>query len=67
LTVTNVPPGNYAIQVDSFGTSNNGDFTLNVKGTVAAQTACTSPLFSGGANAVLVCPAGTTCTAGKCQ
>ncbi|MBS1119183.1 MAG: cell surface receptor domain protein [Deltaproteobacteria bacterium] len=64
LTVTNVPAGNYAIQVDSFGTSNNGAFTLNVKGTVAAQTACTSPLFAAG---VLVCPTGTTCTANKCQ
>jgi hypothetical protein len=64
LTVSNVPPGNYAIQVDSFGTTNNGAFALNVKGTVAAQTACTSPLFAAG---VLVCPTGTTCTAGKCQ
>ncbi len=64
LTVTNVPAGNYAIQVDSFGTSNNGAFTLNVKGTVAAQTVCTSPLFAAG---VLVCPSPTTCNAGKCQ
>ena len=64
LTVTNVPAGNYAIQVDSFGTGNNGAFTLNVKGTVAAQTTCTSPLFAAG---VLVCPVGTTCTATKCQ
>ncbi|MDQ3370082.1 MAG: hypothetical protein M3680_32090 [Myxococcota bacterium] len=64
LTVTNVPAGNYAIQVDSYGTSNNGDFTLTVRGTVAAQTACTSPLFAAG---VLACPTGTTCSAGKCQ
>jgi hypothetical protein len=35
-----------------------------VKGTVAAQTACTSPLFAAG---VLACPTGTTCTGGKCQ
>jgi hypothetical protein len=67
LTVTNLAAGNYAIQVDSFGTSNNGAFTLHVKGTVAPQTACTSPLFSGGANAVLQCPTGTTCTGGRCQ
>jgi hypothetical protein len=65
VTLTNVPVGNYAIQVDSFGTANNGAFTLNVRGTVAAGTACTSPLFTAG---VLVCPTGTTCTAGGvCQ
>jgi hypothetical protein len=40
-----------------------------VKGTVAAQTPCSSPLFSGGVNAVLACPTGTTCTGtpAKCQ
>ncbi|HEU0029254.1 MAG TPA: PPC domain-containing protein [Kofleriaceae bacterium] len=64
LNLTNVPAGNYAIQVDAFGTSNNGEFVLNVKGTVKAQTACTSPLF---AAQVLKCPSGTTCTGGKCQ
>ena len=64
LTLTDVAAGGYAIQVDSFGSSNNGAFLLNVKGTVAAGTACTSPLFTTG---VLVCPAGTTCTAGTCQ
>lgn len=64
LTRTNVPAGNYAIQVDSFSTTNNGAFMLNVKGTVAAGTACTSPLFSTG---VLVCPSGTACTSGTCQ
>ncbi len=64
LTLTYVPAGNYAIQVDGFSSSNNGAFVLNVKGTVAAGTACTSPLFAAG---VLVCPAGMTCTAGTCQ
>jgi len=64
LTVANVAPGNYAIQVDAYQ-SNTGDaFKLHVKGTVAAQTACTSPLFAAG---VLACPTGTTCTTGKCQ
>ena len=58
MTVSNVSAGNYAIQVDSYSTTNNGAFTLNVKGTVAPMTSCTSPLFSAG---VLVCPAGTTC------
>ncbi|MEO8702025.1 MAG: hypothetical protein ABI867_18410 [Kofleriaceae bacterium] len=66
IVLTNVSPGNYAIQVDGYSASNNGAFTLNVKGTVAAQTVCTSPLFTSG---VLVCPVGTTCVAatGKCQ
>jgi len=36
---------------------------LNIKGTVAPGTVCTSPLFTSG---VLVCPTGTTC-AGTCQ
>jgi large repetitive protein len=68
IDLSNVMPGNYAIVVDGYN-SNNGAFTLNVRGTVAAQTACSSTLFSGGANAVLVCPTGTTCTGSplKCQ
>ncbi|MGE0395481.1 MAG: PPC domain-containing protein [Kofleriaceae bacterium] len=64
ITQTNVAAGNYAIQVDSFGTTNNSPFLLNVRGTVAPGTACTSPLFSTG---VLVCPSGTTCSSGTCQ
>ena len=64
LTVTNLSAGNYAIQVDGYSSGNNGAFKLHVKGTVAAQTACTSPLFAAG---VLACPTGTTCTGGKCQ
>jgi hypothetical protein len=68
IDLSNVAPGNYAIVVDGYNT-NNGMFTLNVRGTVATQTSCSSPLFSGGANAVLVCPTGTTCTGTplKCQ
>jgi hypothetical protein len=64
LVAQYLPPGNYAIQVDGFSTSNNGAFTLNVKGTVAPGTVCTDPLFTSG---VLVCPMGTSCTAGTCQ
>jgi hypothetical protein len=64
LTVTSVPAGDYAIQVDSFGASNNLGITLNVVGTVAPGTACTHPHFASG---VLVCPTGTSCTAGTCQ
>ncbi len=64
ITLDNVAAGNYAIQVDGYSTSNNTAFVLNVKGTVAPQTACTSPLFTSG---VLVCPTGTSCTGGKCQ
>jgi hypothetical protein len=62
----NVAAGTYAILVDKFGTSTTtpSDFVLNVKGTVAAGTACTDPLFAAG---VLACPTNTTCTAGTCQ
>ena len=71
ITLGALPKGNYSIVVDGWsgGGGATGTFTLNVKGTVAAQTSCTSPLFSGGANAVLACPAGTTCTGSpaKCQ
>ena len=43
--MTDVPPGNYAIIVDGY-TANSGTFKLNVKGTVAPQTPCSSPLFT---------------------
>lgn len=68
ITMNNVWPGNYAVTVDGYSTK-SGAFKLHVLGTVAAGTSCTSPLFSGGANAVLVCPTGTTCTGSpaKCQ
>jgi hypothetical protein len=61
LTMSNVRAGNYAVVVDGYDT-NSGTYTLSTKGTVAPGTACDSPLFNGGANAVLVCPTGTTCT-----
>ena len=66
ITAANVPAGNYAIQVDSYSTTSNGAFTLQVKGTVAAQTACSHAHFAAG---ILVCPTGTTCTGTpkKCQ
>jgi hypothetical protein len=69
LTLTGVAPGGYAIVVDGW-TSQNGPFTLNVQGTVAPNTRCDSALFTGGANAVLLCPTGTTCTGApvpRCQ
>jgi large repetitive protein len=64
ITLSNVAAGDYAIQVDSYGSTNNSGITLNVKGTVAAGTACTHELFATG---VLVCPASTSCIAGTCQ
>lgn len=64
VTLYGVPAGNYAVQVDGNSSTNNGAFVLNVKGTVAPGTACTSPLFASG---LLVCPTGTTCTSGTCQ
>ncbi len=63
LSLTNVAPGNYAIVVDGFSSA-SGMYILNIKGTVAPGTRCTSPLFTGGANAILACPMGTTCSAG---
>jgi large repetitive protein len=68
IIMNNVAPGGYALVVDGW-LSQNGNYTLNVQGTVAPQTACNSPLFSGGANAVLLCPTGTTCTGSplRCQ
>jgi hypothetical protein len=68
IELTNVMPGGYAISVDGWDTE-VGAFTLTVHGTVAAGTACSSPLFTGGTSAVLSCPSGTTCTGTpkKCQ
>lgn len=71
ITMTNVAAGNYAVVVDgySFNGPLVGNTVLTVKGTVAPMTACSSPLFSGGANAILSCPTGTTCSGAplKCQ
>ncbi len=69
IVMNGVAPGGYAVIVDGW-LSNSGAFTLNVFGTVAPGTRCDSPLFSGGAAAVLSCPTGTTCNGSpipKCQ
>lgn len=71
LTLTNVTAGNYAVIVDGYsgGSSpESGMFTLEIRGVVAPNTPCDSPLFSG-ANPVLSCPTGTMCTGVpvKCQ
>jgi large repetitive protein len=69
IVMNGVSPGGYAIVVDGWSAL-NGAFTLNVFGTVAAGARCDSPLFTGGTNAVLSCPTGTTCTGTpipKCQ
>jgi hypothetical protein len=68
IVLTNIGAGGYAVIVDGFGSA-NGTFTLNVHGTVATGTPCSSPLFSGGTSAVLSCPTGTTCggTPAKCH
>ncbi|MEZ4366880.1 MAG: hypothetical protein R2939_11395 [Kofleriaceae bacterium] len=63
FTLTNVAAGTYGIVVDSYGAT-GGAYSLKVRGTVAAGTACTSPLFGAG---VLACPTGMSCTAGTCQ
>jgi len=61
LTLTNMQPGAYALVVDGYST-NSGTTTLTVQGTVGPGTDCSSALFTGGGNAVLLCPSGTTCT-----
>ncbi|MDB4954666.1 MAG: cell surface receptor domain protein [Myxococcales bacterium] len=63
ITVNGISAGTYSVIVDGYGT-HAGAFVVNVLGTVAPGTACTSPLFTTG---VLVCPTGTSCTAGMCQ
>ncbi len=66
LDMSNIPPGGYAIIVDGYGSSGaSGAYTMTVKGVAAAGQRCDSPLFAGGANAVLSCP--TACTANVCQ
>ena len=67
LILSNVAAGNYSVTVDSYLTAKA--FTMHVFGTVAPGTSCASPLFTGGAQAVLLCPAPTTCTGTpkKCQ
>jgi hypothetical protein len=65
ITRTGVAAGTYGIIVDTYGSASaGGAFVLNVRGTVAAGTACTSPLFASG---VLACPTGQTCNGSICQ
>ena len=64
LDLANIPSGNYAVVIDGGQSGAAGAFTLTVRGTVAAGTACTAPQFTSG---LLACPVGTACTAGVCQ
>jgi hypothetical protein len=64
VTLTAVAAGTYAVVVDTYSTTTANTFNLNTHGVVAANTACTSPLFTTG---VLTCPAGTTCNGGTCH
>jgi hypothetical protein len=64
ITQTNVTPGNYAIVVDTFGTTTPAAYTLNVRGTIAAGNSCDDPLVAAG---VLTCATGTTCQANVCS
>ena len=64
ITRTNVAPGVYGLIVAGYDAADVGSVILNVEGTVATGTACTSPLFGAG---VLNCPVGDTCMAGICQ
>jgi hypothetical protein len=62
VVINNAPAGSYGIVMD--GWSGEGNYVLEIRGTVAPGTACTSPLFSTG---VLQCPANHICSAGTCQ
>lgn len=57
FTATNLAAGPYAVVIDGWS-GQDGAYTLTTKGTVAAGTSCSSPLFAAG---VLACPTGTTC------
>ena len=66
LVMNNVSPGGYAIIVDGYGTPGaSGAYTMTVKGVAAAGQRCDTPMFAGGANAILKCP--TSCVASLCQ
>ena len=69
LVMTNVNAGGYAVIVDGYGSSAtsaaSGAYTMTVTGVATAGQKCDSPLFAGGANAVLKCP--TACVANVCQ
>ncbi len=64
VVMTNVSPGGYAIIVDGYSTQ-SGMYTMTVKGVASAGQRCDSPMFAGGANAILSCP--TSCVANVCQ
>jgi hypothetical protein len=65
LVMANVRPGGYAVIVDGYGTGASGTYSMTVKGIATAGQRCDSPLFAGGANAILSCP--TSCVANVCQ
>jgi len=65
ITMTGVSAGGYSITVDGYSSA-NGTYTLNVHGVVAVGTVCNTPLFSGGASAVLSCPSSCSATTHKC-
>lgn len=64
ITRSNVEAGQYGIIIAGYDAADFGNYTLNVSGTVAVGTDCTSPLFT--AN-VLNCPGADVCAAGVCQ
>ncbi|MBA3453572.1 MAG: hypothetical protein H0T42_10820, partial [Deltaproteobacteria bacterium] len=64
MVLDDVTAGTYTIQVDPYSDGEDAAITVNVRGVVAIQTPCTSPLFTTG---VLGCPMGTSCSAGRCQ
>ena len=68
ITMSNVTAGGYAVIVDGYQAL-SGAFKVHVAGTVAKGTPCSFPMFTGGANAILTCETGSTCTGtpAKCQ
>lgn len=68
LELQDVVAGNYAVIIDGYN-GQSGAYVLKVRGVVKPNASCASSLFMGGANAILVCPTGTTCNVGtmRCQ
>ena len=64
LILSSVAAGLYFIYVDGFGSTNSGDYVLNISGVIAPGQACDAAQVTAG---IVACTAGETCTAGVCQ
>ncbi|HEY4244960.1 MAG TPA: hypothetical protein VGM88_34330 [Kofleriaceae bacterium] len=64
IDLTNLPAGQYFVDVDGFSGAEDGPFTLTTTGTIAVGGSCEGPLFT---NGVFTCTGSSTCqgTAGS--